>query len=183
MGHLSPVSVLFADARGFTSLIHEHGPEEITPFIDEFFKRCYNIVINHDGIMDHFRGDAILGFFNVPIRHDDHVARAVAAAAEIQAAVPEINLSKGRPDLLKIGAGITTGMALTATVGSNTCTDYTVMGDVANIASRLQGVAKPGEILVSADVYDVVAGTMPGAEKRVLELKGIDEPYEAYVLP
>ena len=182
MGHLSPVSVLFADARGFTSLIHEHGPEEITPFIDEFFKRCYNIVINHDGIMDHFRGDAILGFFNVPIKHDDHVARAVAAA-EIQAAVPEINLSKGRPDLLKIGAGITTGMALTATVGSNTCTDYTVMGDVANIASRLQGVAKPGEILVSADVYDVVAGTMPGAEKRVLELKGIDEPYEAYVLP
>ncbi|MDP6073195.1 MAG: adenylate/guanylate cyclase domain-containing protein [SAR202 cluster bacterium] len=66
MGHLSPVSVLFADARGFTSLIHGYGPEEITPFIDEFFKRCYNIVINHDGIMDHFRGDAILGFSMCP---------------------------------------------------------------------------------------------------------------------
>jgi len=97
--------------------------------------------------------------------------------------VPEINLSMGKPDPLKIGAGITTGMALSATVGFNACTDYTVMGDVANIVSRLQGAAQPGEILVSSDVYDVVADTISGVEKRVLEIKGIDEPFEAYVLP
>lgn len=182
MGRLSEVTVLFADTRGFTALIHQRGPEEITPYIDEFFKRCSSIMIKHDGIIDHFRGDAVLGFFNVPIRHDDHVQRAIAAAHEIQKAVPDINLAKGEEDLLKVGIGITTGWGLTTTVGSNRCTDYTVMGDVANLASRLQGMAGPGEILVSSDVYQAVQNGFPGARERVLELKGIDEPYVAFTL-
>ena len=182
MGRLSEVTVLFADARGFTALIHERGPEEITPFIDEFFKRCANIVVNHDGIIDHFRGDAVLAFFNVPIKHDDHVARAISAATEIQQIVPQINLSRGQEDLLKVGIGITTGWGLTTTVGSNACTDYTVMGDVANIASRFQGLASPGEILVSDEVYQAAQGEFPDARKRVLELKGISQPVVAYEL-
>ena len=182
MGRLSEVTVLFADARGFTALIHQRGPQEITPYIDEFFKRCSSIVVKHDGIIDHFRGDAVLGFFNVPIRHDDHVERAIAAAHEIQEAVPDINLAKGEEDLLKVGIGITTGWGLTTTVGSNRCTDYTVMGDVANFASRLQGMAGPGEILVSSEVYQAVQDGFPGASEKVLELKGIDDPYVAFSL-
>ena len=89
--------------------------------------------MKYDGIIDHFRGDAILGFFNVPIKHEDHVTRAVSVAQEIQQAVPDINLNQGQEDLLKVGVGITTGWGLTATVGTNLCKDYTVMGDVANI--------------------------------------------------
>ena len=139
-------------------------------------------MIKHDGIIDHFRGDAILGFFNVPIKHDDHVKRAIAAAHEIQKAVPDINLAKGDEDLLKVGIGITTGWGLTTTVGSNRCTDYTVMGDVANYASRLQGIAGPGEILVSSEVYQAVQEGYPGAREKVLELKGIDDLYIAYSL-
>lgn len=154
----------------------------ITPYIDEFFKRCSSIVVSHDGIIDHFRGDAVLAFFNVPIKRDDHVKRAIAAATEIQQAVPGINLQGGRGELLKVGVGITTGLGLTTTVGSNACTDYTVMGDVANIASRLQGLADPGEILVSGEVYDVVQDEFPDAAKRVLELKGISQPIVAYTL-
>ena len=174
--------MLFADARGFTTLIHERGPEEITPFIAEFFRRCSDIVVRHDGIIDHFRGDAILGFFNVPIKHEDHVARAVAVAGEIQRAVPEINLNQGQEDLLKVGVGITTGWGLTATVGTNLCKDYTVMGDVANIASRLQGLAGPGEIIVTEEVYEQVRAAFPNAEKQVLELRGISYPVVAYLL-
>ena len=182
MGRISEVTVMFADARGFTALIHQRGPQEITPYIDEFFRRCASIVVKYDGIIDHFRGDAVLGFFNVPIKRNDHVKQAIAAAQEIQQAVPDINLAKGEEDLLKVGVGITTGLGLTTTVGSNRCTDYTVMGDVANFASRLQGSAGPGEILVSSEVYEVVQDGFPGAQKKVLELKGIDEPYLAYSL-
>lgn len=182
MGNLSEVTVMFADTRGFTTLIHQRGPEEITPYIDEFFKRCSSIVIKHDGIVDHFRGDAVLAFFNVPIKHDDHVDRAIAAAHEIQQVVPDINLAKGEEDLLKVGIGITTGWGLTTTVGSNKCTDYTVMGDVANFASRLQGLAGPGEILVSSEAYEAVQDGFPGASEKVLELKGIEGPYVAYSL-
>ena len=174
--------MLFADARGFTALIHEHGPEEITPLIAEFFRRCSNIVVSHDGIIDHFRGDAVLGFFNVPIKREDHVMRAIAVAKEIQQAVPEINLKSGKEDLLKVGVGITTGWGLTATVGSNLCKDYTVMGDVANIASRLQGMAGPGEIIVTEEVYEHVQSEYPDAQKRELDLKGISHPVVAYML-
>lgn len=172
--------MLFADVRGFTALIHERGPQEITPFIDEFFRRCAAIAVSHDGIIDNFRGDAVLAFFNVPIRRDDHVLQALAAAREIQSAVPEINLDKGGEQVLKVGIGLTTGMAFTTTVGSDECKDYTVMGDVANIASRLQGLASPGEILVSEEVYGAAQDALPGARERVLDLKGITSPITTY---
>ena len=181
MGRISEVTVLFADARGFTALVHEYGPEEITPYIDEFFRRCSNIVIGQDGIIDHFRGDAVLAFFNVPVRREDHLARAINAAKEIQMAVPDINQSRGS-DLLKVGIGITTGLGLATTVGSDTCTDYTIMGDVANIASRLQGMARPGEILVSDEVYEGVRADYPDADQRMIDLKGIGEPVRVHSL-
>ena len=73
--------------------MHERGPEKITLLIAAFFRRCSNIVVKYDGIIDHFRGDAILGLFNVPIKHDDHV---VSVSKEIQQAVPDINLNQGQ---------------------------------------------------------------------------------------
>lgn len=147
------------------------GPEEITLIVAEFFRRCSDIVVKYDGIIDHFKGDAILGFFNVPIKHEDYVIRAVSVAQEIQQAVPYINLNQGQEDRLKVGVGITIAWGLTATVGTNLCKDYTVMGDVANIASRLQGLAGPGEIIVTEEVYEQVPSTFPNAEKLVLELE------------
>ncbi len=182
MGRLSSVSVLFADCRGFTQLIHERGPEEITPLIDEFFRQCSNIIVGQDGILDNFRGDAVLAFFNVPIRCDNYIARAVTAATQIQLAVPHINVGRDQKDLLKVGVGITAGMALTATVGSDECKDYTVMGDTVNIASRIQGLAEPGMVLVSDEVYEAVKGAFPNARERTVQLKGISHPITVYSL-
>ena len=88
----------------------------------------------------------------------------------------------GDGDLLRVGVGITTGMACASLVGSDDCKDYTVMGDVVNIGSRLQNMAKRGEILVSKEVYQQVASAFPNARERVLELKGIGEPMHAYSL-
>ena len=163
-------------------MTHELGPQVITPLIDEFFRTCGDIVVSHDGILDNFRGDAVLAFFNVPIRREDHVARAISAAAQIQMAVPAINAKLGGEDLLRVGIGITTGMAYASTVGSDDCKDYTLMGDVVNIGSRLQNLAGPGEVIVSDEVYQQVEGSFPDAEERVLELKGISDPVKAYSL-
>ncbi len=135
-----------------------------------------------DGIVDNFRGDAVLAFFNVPIRHEDHVARAISAAKQIQLAVPAINAKLGGEDLLRVGVGITTGMAYAANLGSDDCKDYTMMGDVVNIGSRLQGLAGPGEILVSSEVYDTVNSDYPDAQERTLEVKGISHPVHAFAL-
>ena len=182
MGHLSEITVIFADCGDFTRLTHELGPQVITPLIDEFFRRCSDIVVSHDGILDNFRGDAVLAFFNVPIRREDHVARAITAATQIQLTVPQINAKLGSGDLLRVGVGVTTGMAYASLVGSDDCKDYTVMGDVVNIGSRLQNLAGPGEILVSEEVYLHVSSAFPNARERVLDLKGISDPMRAYSL-
>ena len=84
--------------------------------------------------------------------------------------------------MLQVGVGVTTGMALASLVGSDDCKDYTVMGDVVNMGSRLQNMAGRGEILVSKEVYQQVASAFPNARDRVLELKGISEPVLAYSL-
>lgn len=139
-------------------------------------------MVGQDGIVDHFLGDAVLAFFNVPIRNGDHIARAVKAAAAIQAAVPEINEALGEKDLLKVGIGITTGLAMTGVVGSNNCNDYTALGEVVNIASRLQGEAGPGEILVAAEVFEEVGEEYQDSVSHELELKGIPDPVHAYSL-
>ena len=150
--------------------------------VDEFFRRCREIVVEHDGIVDHFLGDAVLALFNVPIRHEDHAARGIAAATEIQRAVPQINRDIGEEDLLQVGIGISTGPVYTGIVGSNNCSDYTALGDAVNIASRLQGEAAPGEILVSEQAYEEMAYAFPNTGERSLELKGIPKPVRTFSL-
>lgn len=162
--------------------MHEKGPEAVKPLVDEFFRRCSEVVISQDGIVDHFLGDAVLAFFNAPVRHDDHVARTVSAATQIQLAVLRVGAAAGQGGPLKVGIGISTGMAFTGTVGSNACTDYTAIGDVVNIAARLQAQASPGEVVVTEQVYEAVGRAFPNAREQVVELKGIPKPVRAYTL-
>ncbi len=162
--------------------MHERGPEAVRPMVDEFFRRCSEIIVAHDGIVDHFLGDAVLGLFNAPIRRNDHAAQAVSAATEIQQAVPQINRNIGEEGLLQVGIGISTGMVYAGVVGSNNCSDYTALGDAVNIASRLQGEADAGEILVSEQTYDEMAEPFPHTSERLFELKGISKPVRAFSL-
>ena len=162
--------------------MHERGPQALQPIVDEFFRRTRDIVISYDGIVDHFLGDAVLALFNVPIRHDDHSERAVKAAMDIQAAIPAINAAIGEAGLLKVGVGISTGLAYCGAVGSDNCLDYTALGDAVNIASRLQGEAAPGEVLATKEIYEIVEDGFPLVATRSVQLKGISEPVVAYSL-
>ena len=95
--------------------------------------------------------------------------------------MPEINAAAGEEGLIVVGIGISTGLAYTGVVGSDNCNDYTALGDTVNIASRLQGEAAGGEVLVTSEVYEKIGGGA-GAVHRTLQLKGISEPVEAYTL-
>ena len=132
--------------------------------------------------MDRFLGDAVMAFFNVPIKHDDHVLRAVNAAFQIQEGVMRINATLNGVFVLGVGIGIATGTALTSNMGSTNCSDYTMVGDSINIASRLQGQAAPGEVLVTEDVYKAISAAFPGAMRAEYLLKGISPPVAAYRL-
>ena len=181
-GRLSELSVVFADCRGYTTLMRERGPAAVQPIIDEFFRTCASIVVRHNGIVDHFLGDAVLALFNVPIRSEDHPAQAVQTAIDIQRAVPAINAKLGQGDLLKVGVGVSVGLAYCGTVGSKDCKDYTALGDAVNVASRLQGEAAPGEVVMTDIAYEFVRDDYPNAVEKTATLKGIDEPVKAYVL-
>ena len=137
--------MLFADCRGYTRLTHELGIERLAPITEQFFKTSAEIIRDHHGIVDQLLGDAIMALFNVPIKHDDHVHRAVSAAFRIQEGVDHINAKLDGGIALGVGIGIATGTALATNMGSTSCNDYTMVGDSINIASRLQGKAATGE--------------------------------------
>ena len=181
-GRLSEVTVLFADCREYTRLTQELGIEKLTPVTEEFFKTSAEVIREHHGIVDRFLGDAVMAFFNVPIKHDDHVLRAVNAAFQIQEGVMRINAMLNGVFVLGVGIGIATGTALTSNMGSTNCNDYTMVGDSINIASRLQGQAAPGEVLVTEDVYKAINTAFPGAMRVEYSLKGISPPVAAYRL-
>lgn len=174
--------MLFADCREYTRLTQELGIEKLAPITEEFFKTSAEIIRRHDGIVDRLLGDAVMAFFNVPIKRDDHVLRTVNAALEIQEAVRQINAALDGAVILGVGIGIATGTALTTTMGSINCNDYTMVGDAINIAARLQGQAAPGEVLVTEDAYKSVSATFPGAIHGDYSLKGIAQPVAAHRL-
>jgi adenylate cyclase len=179
-GRLSEATVLFADCRGYTRLTHELGIEKLAPITEEFFKASAAIITEHHGIVDHLLGDAVMALFNVPIKHDDHVLRAVHAVFRIQEALNGINSKLNGAVVLNVGTAIATGLALATNMGSTNCSDYTMVGDPINIAARLQGMAAGGEILVTEDAYNTVSAAFPDAMRVEYLLKGFSQPVAAY---
>lgn len=174
--------MLFADCREYTRLTQELGIEKLAPVTEEFFKSSAGVIRERLGIVDRLLGDGVMAFFNVPIKRDDHAARAVEAALRVQEQVRRINTLLDGEFFFGVGIGIATGTALASNMGSTRCSDYTLVGDSVNIASRLQERAAPGEVLVTEDVYKAVGAAFPEAARAEYVLKGIARPVPAYRL-
>ena len=148
----------------------------MAPVTQEFFRTSAEVIREHHGIVDRLLGDAFLALFNVPIKHDDHVLRAVNAALRIQEAVTHINQGFDNGFVLGVGIGIATGTALATNMGSTHCDDYTMVGDSINIASRLQAQAAAGEVLLTEDTYNAISSVFPNARRAEYLLKGVSQP-------
>lgn len=180
-GGLVEITVVFADVTGFTEMTRTLGAEKTYEIVDAFLRQAAEIVVRHGGFVDKYIGDAIMAFFNVPLKSPDHRARALAAAAEIQARVGELSARFGRP--LSAGIGVASGHARVGRLGSNDEKDFTAIGDAVNLAARLEAQARGGETVVMREVYDAAAA--PGEERppeEVLTLKGFADPVPAYRL-
>jgi adenylate cyclase len=171
-----PSTVLFADLRGYTALSQAATSSDVVDMLHGFTDECAEAVWARDGIINKFIGDAMLAIFNFPIVRDDHVQQAVLAAQDIQrrwakrtADAPAATAPIG------LGIGIHTGTASIGEIGT-AYKDFTIIGPMVNMASRIQNVAGPGEILVSGDVYEHVRSLFSGSEAREFHLKGIDQP-------
>ena len=181
-----PATIFFADLRGYTKLSQGTASEDVVGMLHKFYDECAAAVWERDGIVNKFIGDAVLAIFNFPIMRDDHVRQAVIAATELQRKCSEkkkLMVIDGydKAYAVGVGVGIHTGLASVGEVGT-AYKDFTIIGPVVNLASRIQGAAKPGEILVTEEVYRQVEDLFPASEGRTYQLKGIETPVKAYTL-
>lgn len=175
-----PATVLFADLRGYTTLSEAAPSGDVVNMLHGFYDGCASAIWERDGIVNKFIGDAVLAIFNFPIMREDHVQQAVTAALDIQQRCSQRRLVVGGASV-GVGIGIHTGPASIGEVGM-AYKDFTIIGSVVNTASRIQGAASAGEVLVSKDVYESVADLFPNSESRVCQLKGIEQPLTLYRL-
>ncbi|MSQ24595.1 MAG: adenylate/guanylate cyclase domain-containing protein [Chloroflexi bacterium] len=179
-GRLVELTVLFADISSFTEMTHQLGPERTHEVVDAFLQMATAALIEHQAFIDKYIGDAVMAFFNVPIHSHDHAAQAVAAAEAIMAGLPALQKRFGLD--LNASVGIASGWARLGRLGSKDAKDYTAIGDVVNLAARLEGQARAGEILLDRNVYQAVAGSYHEAAEELLMLKGFGEAIPAYRL-
>ncbi len=160
VGDNRELAVLFSDIRSFTSISEKLSPEEIVESLNRYFGLMVDVVVGYNGIVDKFIGDALMAFYGAPVRHSDDSLRAVRSAFDMMRALKEFNewqKRRNRP-VFRIGIGINFGIVTVGNIGSEKKMDYTVIGDMVNLASRLQDLTKYyGEsIIISESVKERV---------------------------
>lgn len=179
-GERRPVTVLFADLAGFTSMSAGLDPEEMHRILEGFFEAVDGIVTQYGGTVDKHMGDNVMAVFGAPVAHDDDPARAVRAAMDIHAAMPGLDAPPETP--LQVHIGIASGQVVVGDTGSSHHREYTVIGDSVNLASRLEDMARTGETLVSDAVYRAVESLVQGEDAGAATVKGIDRPVRVWRL-
>ena len=179
-GYEMEVGVLFADMRGFTAWCEDQPPHLVASALNQFYATASDALTTRDGLVDKLVGDEIMGLFLsiFPSLRDRTCDVMVGAAREILS-----RLERATPsDRLPVGIGLSFGLAHVGNVGAGEVKDFTAVGDVVNTAARLQASASPGEILMSAAVYERVADQYPDASQRTLVVKGKSAEVPAYSL-
>ena len=148
-GERKHVTVLFSDLAGYTTMSEKLDPEEVKEIMSRIFGEIAQVIAKYEGFIERFIGDAVMALFGVPKVHEDDPVRAIRAAREIHTLVeglsPQLEEKVRRP--LSMHTGINTGLVVTGEVNLEKGT-HGIIGDTINLASRLQGLAKAGEILV-----------------------------------
>lgn len=157
-GERRHVTVIFADVVAFTPLAETNNPERIVAILNELFTFITEIVERHGGIVDKFIGDCVMAVFGTPTPLDDHAQRALRAAEDMLDWL-EAGNAKWRREIgveLQIAIGVNSGEVIAGNIGTQRQMQYTVIGDAVNIASRLETMARPGQVLMTRDVVDLV---------------------------
>jgi adenylate cyclase len=176
------VSVLFCDLRGFTAAAANLPPERVAEMLNEYFNHITAAVIAHDGFVDKFVGDEIMAVFAVPLPQDDHADRAVRAAVQIKRELLELNEKRALrgQESLNCGVGIHTGPAAAGHIGSADRSNYTVVGATVNLAARIQGLSKGGEILISQTTRERLVDATHVALWNKVDIRGLQGAHEIH---
>jgi class 3 adenylate cyclase len=170
---------MFCDLAGSTALAGQLDPEELNEVMQEYHSLCAEVVERHAGRIAQFLGDGLLVYFGYPLAHEDDAQRAVRAGLEIVAAVSSAR--EGLRKLLQVRIAVHTGLVVVGQLGGETNPDpMAISGETPNIAARLQSIAEPGQVVVSAATYRLIEGFFRCRSLGTPALKGVGTPIEAF---
>src|SRR5690348_6019716 len=183
-GDLRPVTILFADVRGFTRLSEVLPPEQLVAAINGCFEVLDAALALYGGEVDKFIGDAVMATFGAPVAHEDDPRRAVLAALDMQTALRRYNvqLRKQIGCELEMRIGVNTGVVLAGPIGSQRKRAYTVMGDAVNVASRLEHSAAVGSVVIGESTRAHLGEAFRLRKRRSVRIRGKDAPVKSYVV-
>jgi len=179
-GIRKPITILFCDIRGFTAFSEHLAPEELVEVLNTYLAMAADAVLENEGVLDKFIGDAVMGLFNVPLDQTHYTLRAVKAALKMQADIRAYHARTGVERHLNFGVGINAGDAVVGNIGTEQQRNYSAIGDAVNYAKRLQENAKGGQILISEAAYRHVDELIEVIELPPLPVKGRSTPEVVY---
>jgi class 3 adenylate cyclase/tetratricopeptide (TPR) repeat protein len=181
-GERKQVTVLFADLKGSMELLADRDPEDARAILDPVLEHLMAAVHRYEGTVNQVMGDGIMALFGAPIAHEDHAVRACYAALAMQASVKryaaEVQRTKGVP--IHIRVGLNSGEVVVRSIGNDLHMDYTAVGQTTHLAARMEQMAMPGSVLMTAEVLRLAEGYVQVEPLGPLPIKGLQELAEVY---
>ena len=181
-GERKQVTVLFADMKGSMELLADRDPEEARKLFDAVIEHMMEEVHRYEGTVNHILGDGIMALFGAPLAHEDHAVRACYAALRMQESVKryaiEVQRTQGIP--IQIRVGLNSGEVVVGTIRNDLHMDYTAIGQTAHLAARMEQMAMPGSILMTADALRLAEGYVQVKSLGPVVVKGMNDPVDVY---
>ena len=181
-GERKQVTVLFADMKGSMELLADRDPEEARKLLDPVIEHMMEAVHRYEGTVNQFMGDGIMALFGAPLAHEDHAVRACYAALRMQESVNRyadgVRRTEGVP--IQIRVGLNSGEVVVGAIGNDLQMDYTAIGQTAHLAARMEQMATPGSILMTADTLRLAEGYVQVKPLGPVSVKGLAEPVEVF---
>lgn len=183
-GQDKDLTVFFSDIRGFTTLSESMPPQELVQLLNRYLTAMTDIILDTEGTLDKYEGDAIMCFWGAPLPQEDHAYRACCSAVRQMAALKELNAQLPPEKQINIGIGINSGIMTVGNMGSTQRMDYTLIGDNVNLGARLEGTNKQyrTNIIISEYTYGLVKDKVIARELDNIRVKGKNKPVLIYEL-
>src|SRR5499425_504250 len=177
-GERKQVTVLFADLKGSMELLADRDPEDARQLLDPVLERMMAAVHRYEGTVNQVMGDGIMALFGAPLAHEDHAVRACYAALRMQELVQqyavEVQRTEGIPIQMRVG--LNAGEVVVRSIGSDLHMDYTAVGQTVHLAARMEQMAMPGSILLTAEALRLAEGYVQIEPLGAVRVKGLSEP-------
>jgi adenylate cyclase len=179
--HRREITAVFLDLRGFTAFSDSAEPEEVMALLKNYHGEMGKLILKFSGTLEHFAGDGMMVFFNDPIPCEDHAEKAVCMGLEMRDKAKELRTGwlKNGCDL-DLGIGVAAGYAVVGNIGFEGRMDYAAVGNVTNLAARLCGAAKGGQILTNQRTLSKIENLVEAEPLEELHLKGFVRPVRAF---